>query len=303
MMPSPARALIFSLARWLQILWGFVESDFFTFAVPNTVFGVAGATAGTGNGLVAGPHPFLIDVLKRLPRVFLFNCYSLLLFDLSNQRFPESVAEDGMNKPWRPIPSGKITPDQTRRTILYLVPVVLWLNYILDIWNEGLLVQVLSWCYNDLRGGDEVFRDAIIAVSYGLGNSTSLRLALGPSNSITRRGHAWTALISAVILTTMHIQDLKDQQGDRRRGRKTIPLFLGDGTARFALAIFVPFWSCICVSFWQHTWSGYVLPLGLGSLVSWRVLTKRTAHDDGRTWRLWCFWHSILYLLPLVSRV
>ncbi|CAP61919.1 uncharacterized protein PODANS_5_1840, partial [Podospora anserina S mat+] len=227
--------------------------------------------------------PSPVDILKRCPTVLLFSAYNLLTFDLANQRSPESIAEDRANKPWRPIPSGKITPEKTRQALLCLLPVALWY-------------------YNDLTAGDSVFRDAIIAISYGLFNLASLRLAIGPHNSATHRGHAWTALISAVILTTMHIQDLKDQAGDRQRSRKTVPLLSGDGVARLALAFCVLFWSCACASFWQLTWRTYALSVGLSGFIAWRVLRKREAREDARTWRLCCLWHSMLYAGPLFGR-
>jgi 4-hydroxybenzoate polyprenyltransferase len=290
-----------SLYTTLQVAWGFLESDYLTFAVPNTIFGLVGALSGPK--VIDGPLPLFREVLQRAPAVLLFNSYSLLIFDLANQRSPESVHEDRINKPWRPIPSGRVTSEQTRWAILVAAPTALALNYVLGIWKEGLLVQTLNWYYNDLRGGDEVFRDAIIAISYGLANQTSLRLAISSRNSISQQGSVWTAIISGIILTTMNIQDLKDQHGDRIRGRKTIPLCVGDRVCRYALAFFIPFWSLICASFWCLPMMLYCVPLALGLLVAWRVLTKRTPQEDSYTWKLWCVWHATLYALPLLSSV
>ncbi|KAK0629346.1 UbiA prenyltransferase family [Bombardia bombarda] len=297
--------LAVSAAKLLQVVWLFVESDLITFAIPNTVFGILGA-AMTKSGLVDGPPPLLSDVLlKRGLAVFLFNFYSLLLFDLGNQRSSLSVSEDRVNKPWRPIPSGRVTSQQARRAVLLVVsPAALCLNHVLGIWKEGLLVQVLSWYYNELHGSDEpLFREALIAFSYGVGNSTSLLLAIDRprGNTISRRGHSWIAIISAVILTTMHVQDLKDQEGDRLRSRKTIPLLFGERFARRAIAVMVPFWSCVCASFWRLAWQDYCLPLALGLIVAWRVMVKQTPREDATTWRLWCLWHSSLYALPLLT--
>ncbi|EMR66570.1 hypothetical protein UCREL1_6433 [Eutypa lata UCREL1] len=178
------------------------------------------ARALAASSLIHGPPPLAIDVLQRSPLVLVFNFISLLMFDLSNQRSLESVEEDRINKPWRPIPSGQVTPEQTRKVMLLTAPFVLGFYYLLGISKQGLLVQFLSWYYNDLKGGDEVFRDAIIAASYGLANVTSLRLAVGSESA-----------------------DLKDQEGDHIRGRKTVPLVFGDRTARFAIAVSVPFWA------------------------------------------------------------
>ncbi|KAI9667970.1 MAG: hypothetical protein M1821_000790 [Bathelium mastoideum] len=297
--PRPARRLFQLILRVLRITWGFIESDFFTFAVPNTVFGLVGALAGPR--LLNGPQPILIDVLRRGVVVLFFNFYSLLLFDLANQSSSHSVDEDRANKPWRPIPSGQITSEQTRQVMLFIALAALACNYVLGIWTEGLLIQVLSYYYNELDGGGGLLRDVIIAVSYGLANRTSLRLAISLENTVSSQGQLWTAVISAVILTTMHIQDLKDQKGDRKLGRKTMPLYLGDRSCRITLAILVPFWSLISANFWKLRMICSSLHCFLAAIIAARVLVKRDQQHDAWTWRLWCFWHASLYALPLMS--
>lgn len=295
----PVDSLCLSIFQVLRILWGFVESDFFTFAVPNTTFGLVSALATSR--VLEGPRPLLVDVLRRGPSVLFFNFYSLLLFDLANQQSPESVEEDRVNKPWRPIPSGLITSEQTRQAILFIALSALGFNYTLGIWNEGLMVQILSYYYNELKGGNGLLRDVIIAISYALANGTSLKLAIGPENSISLEGQLWIAVISTIILTTMHIQDLKDQKGDRKLGRKTMPLFLGDGVCRTALALLIPLWSLISVSFWKLGLFQSSVYCILAAIIAARVLVKRQQQEDARTWKLWCFWHASLYTLPLLS--
>jgi 4-hydroxybenzoate polyprenyltransferase len=287
------------LTTLLHTLWGFMKNDIFTFAVPNSLFGIFGAMAYSQ--LVEGPPPLLIEILTRIPSVCFFNFYSLLIFNLANQRSPESVEEDRINKPWRPIPSGQITPNQTRKAALFTASASLGFNYLLNVWEEGLLVQVLSYYYNELKGGDWLSRDVIIAVSYGLANRTSLKLAIGPHNTISQQGDVWIVVISTVILTTMHIQDLQDQEGDRKLGRKTLPLVLGDRVCRSALAVLVPFWSCFSIFFWNLSLIPALLPCILGTLVATRVVVRREQHQDTRTWKLWCSWHASLYILPLLS--
>jgi hypothetical protein len=112
----------------LHLAWEFTESNFITFVVPNTAFGILGAFASSRLGNDSVAHP--IDVLRRFPIVVAFNWLNVLVFDLSNQRHPESVHEDLANKPWRPIPTGKVTPEQTRRGVLAAVPIVLLFNYL-----------------------------------------------------------------------------------------------------------------------------------------------------------------------------
>ncbi|OHE90563.1 hypothetical protein CORC01_14148 [Colletotrichum orchidophilum] len=312
---SSSSSTFMEVLRIPRLIWDFTESNFATFVVPNTAFGLLGGL--TGQPLTSG-HAAILPVIYRFPLVVAFNWYSVLIFDLANQRGPESVAEDLANKPWRPIPAGKVTPEQTRKAMLVAIPAVLAFNYVLDVWKEGVFILILTWLYNDLRGGDELVRDAIIAVAYFLFNTASLKItisgvaaaaAAGAADdvhahvpiSITHEGYAWAAIISAAILTTMQVQDLKDQAGDRGRGRATVPLFFGDRASRASLAVLVPFWSCICVYVWHIRSWAVLLPTLSGAMVVVGVLRTRTPETDARAWKLWCLWTICLYSLPLVG--
>ncbi|KAK0634265.1 UbiA prenyltransferase family-domain-containing protein [Bombardia bombarda] len=297
----------------IKIIWGFIESDFVTFAVPNTAFGVFANL--TNNPFITAPFNFAASlsssnasistashILLRLPLILAFNVGNLFVFDLANQRAPHSVAEDRINKPWRPIPQGKITTDQTRQLMLITIPAVLCLNYVLGAWRQGVFILVLSWLYNDLQGGDEAFvREILISVAYGLFNSGSLSVAVGPGeHSLSPLGLLWTAIVSGVVLTTMQVQDLKDQAGDKIRGRKTIALFMGEQFSRTSIAFFVCFWSCVCAYFWTLSPFTFGAIAIVAAVVAVRVLYVREPKGDARTWRLWCLWHASLYTLPLI---
>ena len=290
----------YRIVNAIRLFWAFTESDFMTFVIPNTMFGIFTALAGLG--LVKGRLPAPIEVAMRLPLVVWFNWYSVFIFDLANQRSPESIREDLINKPWRPLPSGKITSEQTRRTMLVAIPVVFAMNYALGVWEEGAIILILTWLQNDLRGGDEIVRDLIIAIAYAFFNLASLRIALGMDGVVTDRGYIWIAIVSGIILTTMHVQDLKDQEGDRTRGRKTAPLVFGETPSRWMIAGFLPIWSIICGCFWQPGPLGSVPPAVMSIYVAVRVLDKRDPRDDSKTWKLWCLWHTMIYLLPVIRR-
>ncbi|KAM7214556.1 UbiA prenyltransferase family domain containing protein [Rhypophila decipiens] len=212
--------------RAVSLLWSFIESDFFTFAVPGTAFGLFGAQASSLLCDHDEPPISPLQILRRMPLILAFNVGNLLIVDLANQRTDRSVAEDKVNKPWRPIPQGKITIEQARRLLLAAIPVILALDYVLGVGKHGLMIAVLCWMYNDLGGSDEALvREMCNAVAYGLFNSGSLAVAVGRPG-LSRLGLSWTLIISGVILTTMQVQDLKDQAGDQLRGRKTICLWV-----------------------------------------------------------------------------
>lgn len=299
--PAGILSFLRLIHRGLDILWDFTESDFFTFVVPNTAFGTLGALAA--KALTDDAQPSVSRVLKRIPIVVLFNWSNVFIFDLANQRSPESVAEDRINKPWRPIPRGKISSEQCRRMMLVAVPLSLWLNDYLGVWPQGATIHLTTWLYNDMRGMDDPFvREILISIGYAMFNGGSLQIAQD-GGTVNNYGMAWIGLISAVILTTMQVQDLKDQEGDRSRGRKTVVLFLGERVSRISIAVFVFCWTLACAAFWNRgmrVW-GHFVPAIPGLVVAWRVLLRRSKDEDRQTWNLWSLWLVCLYLLPLLG--
>ncbi|KAK5632361.1 hypothetical protein RRF57_008075 [Xylaria bambusicola] len=238
---------IVSRARHIMmIFWRSTRDDVPTFLGPTTLFGLCGALAGP---TLMGPEGRVqkLELVFRLPSV-VFVWSNMLVFQLGNQRLPESVVEDSLNKPWRLVPSGLVTLIQIRRALLLIVPVLWACNYLLDVANETALLTVLYWLYNDLGGSDEnwILRNVLIAAGCGLWNHGSIKVSSGrSSDDLTSTGVAWTLIVSGVVLTTMHVQDLKDQQGDRSRGRQTAPIVLGDKLARWTIAGPVIFWSVL----------------------------------------------------------
>lgn len=297
-----------SLLTFFQIIYYFTITDFATFIVPNSAFGIMAALAT--KSLVDGDlTASLSDVLSNLPQVLLYNWSNTLLFNMSNQRDSESIAEDRINKPWRPIASGKITGQQVQRLMLLAVPLSLALNYYLNVWNQGVWIHLITWLYNDLRGSEEiVIRDFLIAASYAAFNGGSLKIAAGcyPSHTscdINGPGHMWTAIISAVIFTTMQVQDLKDRVGDRLRGRKTVVLFLGERVSRGSIAFFVIFWSVVCSHFWQPGPWKVAAPTLLSMVIAYQVTMGTHQERDWHSWYLWSMWLILLYCLPVLSGV
>lgn len=293
--PTMSEVAPFRLVQLPLLLWLFTESNFSTFVLPNTGFGMLAALAAPI--LTDRPgHLAPVELLFRaLPQVILFNWANVFVFDLANQRLPESRLEDQLNKPWRPLPTKKTSPGTTRRLLLAAIPAALGLSSLLGVATESSFILLLTWLYNDLHGGDEIIRDLIIAMGYGLYLSSSLRIAIGPDYQITEHGYRWIAMMSAIILTTMQVQDLKDQVGDRTRGRKTVPLVLGDSVSRWSITGFVLFWSFACTSFWNLSWWAYFLPVGAGVWVGYHVVKKQ---NDARAWKMWCAWQVIVYALP-----
>lgn len=264
--------------------------------IPDTLFGTLGALSGPTLTTAITVSKF--QVITRIPLVLAYTWLNLFIFDLANQR--NSEAEDRINKPNRPIPSGKMTSNQMRKTLLVSIPIVISVSYYLDAWLETLLIFVLTWMYNDLSGGDHfVTRNIIISFAFGLYNLGALRVACQPGVLVTNAGYCWTGIVSCVILSSMHIQDLKDQAGDRIKERSTAPLFLGDMMARWTIFISIVFWSVICPLYFKAEKMALIVCFALGTLVAARTLLLKGKKEDKKTWELWALWLIVLYCLPL----
>lgn len=120
-------------------------------------------------------------------------------------------------------------------------------------------------------------------------------------SDFTIQGLQWFAFMGAVIFTTVQMQDLEDVVGDAARGRRTVPLVIGDRHCRWSIAILVPIWSVGAYRFWGVVNSLSVICVALGLLVAWRVLYKQGLLHDKVTFRIWNVWIISLYVLPIAS--
>jgi hypothetical protein len=325
------RSTLQALKNLLINLWLITKDDSPTFVLPNTTFGLCMVLSRSLHPATCSQDTWLFTVLTRIPLVVLFNWTNLLIFDLANQRTLESAKEDALNKPWRPIPAGRLTTDSMRRGTLIALPLVFTLNAaVLGTGIETLLLFGLTWMYNDLRGGDDgwIQRNAIIAMAFGCYHWGSFRVARdglrlswasetvhqpgsdsfdetgssyhggGQIDSLTK-SRIWTILVSFVIFTTMHVQDLKDVAGDRSRGRNTAMIVLGDRVARWTIAVPVMTWTLVCAWLWQLPRPLLAITVAVGGAVSWRCLELDGKYNDRRTWQIWCAWTALVWLMPV----
>ncbi|ORY11108.1 UbiA prenyltransferase family-domain-containing protein [Clohesyomyces aquaticus] len=277
-----------------------------TFVLPNSIFGISYSLVDPiirAENRAALNDTFLSTKYLGYATICTigFNWTNLLLFDLANQR--QSGDEDLHNKPWRPIPSGRMSPTQMKHCLSLAVPLVLGFNHLaFGVGTESCLLGLLTWMYNDLGGGDDnwIIRNFIIACAFGVYNVGSVKVAtfglgvepsatIPASNSLVLSGvptvsldpdaYMWATMISLVIFTTMHVQDLKDVKGDVTRGRKSAPVVLGRWATGWSIAIPVVLWSGLCPLFWHSSLRVAISPVVLGLAVAWRGTRQWTIYD------------------------
>lgn len=291
-----------SMLYHLRTLWLTTYSDIKSIIIPETTFGIFSALSGPV--LTTNQTPELWTILSRLPLVVLWVWVNVLVFDLGNQRLTASVIEDSINKPWRPLPSGRITEEQARRLLLAVLPVGILMACYLGGMEETLAMMVGTWMYNDLGGGEESYlvRNLINALGFMCYSSGATLVACGHGEILLNpEAYQWLGMIGGIVFTTLQMQDMSDQKGDKARGRGTIPLVLGDGVARWTIAIPVFLWSIACPLFWKLPLYAFIAPIILGSVIGVRIILLRNVDADKVTWKFWNLWISSFYLLPLIK--
>lgn len=307
-----------SLAYHAETLVLFTLSDFKTVVVPSAVFGVA-------NGLAAGSYS--IDVRLSPSQAVLHGLLALLWawmnllpFAIDNQRRPEAIMEDAVNKPWRAMPTRRLHPQSAKRAMVFFYAVVILASrFVLGGGlPQCLTLIILGFCYNELGGADAGFvvRNLINACGFVCYTSGAMDVVL--QGALTRAFAArlasplaaagqttvrWFGLVALIVFTTVQSQDFYDQPGDRLRGRLTMPLVLGDQPARIITTTLVAVFSAIAPSFWQVGFVGASMSLLLGGLVAIRTICLRSVPADKTTFRLWNLWLVAIYMLPLVKAV
>ena len=283
-------------------MWLFTRSDFKTVVYPATVSGIFNALSGAL--FPQATVPSVSSIIIRVPRMLLWIWLNLLVEVLANQRLHKSILEDSINKPWRPLPTNRLTPQQARQLLLTTIPISFLYSCVVGGTRESIVLMTLTWIYNDLGGADEHFLIRNLLNACGLLCFTvgATIVATGhTSQDISLRGYSWLAIIGAVILSTVQTQDMADMEGDAKRNRKTFPLVYGEGYARWSIAIGVPVWSVSCPAFWKLNFLGYIPSTFIGCVIGLRILLLTTTANDEATWRMWCVWMITIYLLPLLK--
>ncbi|KAI0885723.1 UbiA prenyltransferase family-domain-containing protein [Annulohypoxylon maeteangense] len=292
-----------------QTLWLFTFSDLKTIVIPSTIFGIINALASSFFGIPSTGT----DPIRRLPLIFLWVWAHLLPFAINNQRAPLSIIEDLVNKPWRPIPQGRISPSQARVLMLCLYATTPLISTLLagGLRQSVALIFLGTW-YNNFGGADRhpIMRNAINALGYLCFASGAMEVSLASPLPINFSGSGsgsgllqWLGIIAGIIITTVHTQDMYDQEGDALRGRRTLPIVVGDACARYITALSVALWGICCPTFWGAAPGSmaFIVSFGFAIIVVIRTLMCRDVPNDKLTFLVWNIWVSTVFILPICS--
>lgn len=261
-------------------LFLFTKSDVLTVLIPITL-----------SAFAAAPHP---DV-TRIPDIVIWIWLHLLKHDISNQM--QNPEEDQKNKPYRPLPAGRITAQNAADVRWLLVPVCLIFSamYGSKALACSACLEALSIWYNEF-GGDKtgLSKNLLTAIAYAI---LELGATVVIGSNIDNVGARAVAFSSVVFATTLHAQDFKDEEGDRLAGRRTL-VTLFPTFARMSMMIGVPLWSLYLSRLWKVDLICSIAFIAYGTIVGARFMVYRTASAHKESCKLYSLWFTLVHLLP-----
>ncbi len=180
-----------------------------------TVFGVFSSLSGPV--LTVGDLSNLVTIIYRIP---FWTWIRTLFINVGNQRQPDAAKEDRLNKTWRPFPSKRLTPAQAKLLMLALHPTVSVISLYLSGLPQCVSLMTLGYLYNDLGGADIscLIRNALNGIALPCFSSGTTMVVLASSEvPLNDATHHWFVFIDLVYFSTVQIQDMEDQAGDKQR--------------------------------------------------------------------------------------
>ncbi|KAF5335677.1 hypothetical protein D9611_009692 [Ephemerocybe angulata] len=276
-----------NVAFHLETVFLFTKSDIKTTVIPVSILAI-------GTAPLCSSQP-IEHALKAIFWLWMI----LLQFNLFNQTI--SPEEDAENKPWRPIPSGRISLRNAIIARWISIPACAMLSSYFGsaVLVPCILFTVLVFMYNFFDCDKNGFAKSLFN---GFGYSM---MALGTSlvascdkasgsifETLNYRNFPELTIFFFVISTTIHAQDFQDVEGDREIGRNTIPMMLPN-VSRISMPILLPLWSVIIISLCHPPAWLAAIYLGLSMVVGFRFFLMREVKHDEWSYVLYNAWLSL----------
>ncbi len=235
----------------------------------------------------------LVGTLVRSTAYFFLYIYT---FCLSNQIV--GYREDCLNKPDRVIPSGMLS---MRGALIrwglgsLAFPVAAYALGGISLAGWAVAWLFICLCYNQFGLHKHWFSKNVVFIT--LGTIVLFAPAWEIAAPFTANAWRWILIIALSFGVTLHVQDLRDVEGDRAVGRRTLPMALGEVPTRWVMALGIVLLPLV-------THFGLVAPtaphpaalpieLGLAALnllVGHRLVFVRSAKADHETYMFHTYW-------------
>lgn len=276
----------------LKIIWNFINNDIKDTIAPSLI---AFFTSWF----------FCDNELRHLPshlvNSLIYAILYILTFCMLNQ--VNSVEEDSINKPYRPLPSGLLTKRQTWNRIIIYSALFLIYAAALHIFWISVAWQAVTYFLNLLGGSNHWVTKNLVGMTVG----TFLLLAAqweiaSPGEGVNGNVILYWGFISLWAGFALPIQDFRDIDGDRQMGRKTLPLAVGDNKGRGIMVVeyvlLLPFLFLAAMLSQKPLWLLIQDPIDLGILIlqisihwiiAYRLWSFRSPVHDDKTYHLYVY--------------
>ncbi|KAF9040692.1 UbiA prenyltransferase family [Panaeolus papilionaceus] len=222
----------------------------------------------------------------------------LFQFNLSNQvRDPE---EDRQNKPWRPLPSGRITLKNANRLKKLSIAACLFASWCYGwrLLRISAFFTVLIPAYHELHGDSHwISKNLMNAVGYACFASGSTLIASKDRTQLDFTGTLSISVISAILATTIQAQDFQDVEGDSLVGRKTLPIVFPN-LSRLTPIVTLLIWSLYLTTIWEINAIASITFFTLAVVVGTRYYLWRSVKDDQLSYFLYNIWLAGAFAMP-----
>ncbi|KZT50864.1 hypothetical protein CALCODRAFT_477911 [Calocera cornea HHB12733] len=278
--------LVHHFRSGIYTLYLFTKADYHTLFFPIMMF-----------ACVAGPVHSPYSLLASAAWVWLHQ----LQCNINNQR--GSITEDAGNKPWRPLPAGRITPQQAKwlHAVVTLLCLLACVPGVCAMVAASGLLTVTTLLYDQLRmSAHWAKRVVLVVMMYGIFEYGGARVIAGYANldDIALSAIGGSLL---VIGSTAHVGDFPDVKGDAEDGRLTIPIAF-PYSSRIFTPLLILFWSCAMAKRWELGWLCTSVLITMGGRLAWRCWWLRERAQDKKTYVLHSIWLLTIHLLPMNSR-
>ena len=184
----------------LYTLWLFTYSDLETTVCPTVVFSAFSCLSGPS--LTTNSSFSTSATLTRVVQVVLWTWIHTLFVDIQNKVQPGAAEEDKINKPWRPLPAGRLTQPQMQYLLSAMYLMLPTIGFFMETVPQSLGLTGLGFIYNDLGGADKniIVRNLLNATAIScLCSGTTVVALTGSQGCMNAMAHIWVLVIAVVI--------------------------------------------------------------------------------------------------------
>ncbi|KAJ7814515.1 UbiA prenyltransferase family [Mycena olivaceomarginata] len=277
---------ITTVQQYIHVAILFTWTDYKTILFPVATFACATA-----------PLYSVFNLLQSVAWIWIH----LLLCNVSNQARSK---EDAVNRPWRPLPSGRINQSQAIILRYWTVVIcVLWSSsYGLDLIAVTIALIATTWLYDEGGASKTALGKNFCNVAGYVSLELGATKLMGAARQLDVVSTTAIFLSGTLIFTTIQAQDFPDVDGDAASGRVTFPIYAPELSRAFTLCSVIT-WSIGLGWYWHPGPMIKSVFIILGIYVGCRYYLWRTVEIDKKSYFIFNIWLICAHVLPVHARL